>query len=145
MANEKNLTPFSDPDVARAAARKSAEVRRANKLARAQAKAIADRDLQDWIGLYKREDLADACAAAAQKVAHMILGGEITDQRALVQALPVLVDIARIEQGLHTTATMHATVTSSDALARLTSLREQAADRSLVVDVTHRPDTPPAD
>lgn len=142
-ARENNLAPFSDPDKARAAARKSAEVRRANKLAKQQAEAVINREIAEWVDLYERDNLGDACAAAAQKVAHMILSGAITDQRALVQALPVLVDIARLEAGQHTSATMHATVTlPDDQMARLQALRAQAADRSLVVDAGAQSITP---
>lgn len=125
---ERNLRPFDDPEKARAAAAKSAESRRKNKLAKQQAEAAINRDLNEWMALYERDKLGEMCAAAAQKVAHMILSGEISDHRSLVQALPVLVDIARLEQGLHTSATMHANVTMSaeDARAKLETIRSRA-------------------
>jgi len=94
----------------------------------------------------EREQLGPASAAAATKIAHMILSGEISDERSLVQALPVLVDIARLEEGLHTTATMHASVTlPSDAMHRIEALRHQASDRSLVSGTRPQTETPPAD
>ena len=123
--HERNLTHFTS-ETARAAARKSAEVRRQRKAEQAAAAAAAKRDIQEWVDTYEREQLGESCAAAAQKIAHMILDGEITDQRALVAALPVLSDIARLEAGQHTAATLHATI--SDPAARLAALRGQAAD-----------------
>ena len=130
-AHAANLTPFNSESAKKAAA-KSVESRRRKREAERVAQAVVNRSIEEWVDTYEREQLAPACAAAAQKVAHMILSGEISDQRALVQALPVLVDIARIEEGLHTSATMHATLTmDDDARARLMALRAQAEPRAL--------------
>ena len=120
-----NLTPF-DSERARAAALKSAQVRRERAAAKRAAEAAASRDLDEWVTTYQREQLGPACAAAAQKIAHKILSGEIDDPRSLVSALPVLVDIARLEAGLNTTATMHVTATL-DPMARIRELRARAA------------------
>jgi hypothetical protein len=123
--HQANLKHF-DSDRARAAAQKSAEVRRAKKQERAVAEAVARRDIDEWVSTYKREALGDACAAAAQKIAHDVLSGAVTDQRALVAALPVLFDIARLEAGQVTALTAHATITTDQQMTRLRELRAQA-------------------
>lgn len=118
--------PRFNSETAKAAALKSLEAKRAKKEAVKAAEAVAKQDINGWIDMYQRDQLSAVTAAAAQKIAHMILDGEITDQRALVQALPALVDITRIEEGLHTTASMHATITGQTVLDRITELRAQA-------------------
>lgn len=132
--HERNLTPFSDPEVARAAAKKGWENRRKRKAMEDEIKAAQNRDLAAWVEAYPRNDLGPTCAAAAQYIAHKIMDGTIADPRALVSALPVLVDIARLESGLHTSATMHAQVTMgpNDTMARIQALRERASEASSV-------------
>jgi hypothetical protein len=125
--HEVNLKPFSDPEVARAAALKGWENRRKRKEQEEEIKAAQKRDLEAWVEAYPRDELGPRCAAAAQYIAHKIMDGTIADPRALVQALPVLVDIARLESGLHTNATMHASVTMpADAMSRIDGLRQRA-------------------
>lgn len=131
------LTKFTS-ETARAAALKSqAKQKEKREQARAEAaieKARTERDLSDWTDLYQRDQLSAVTAAAAQKIAHMILDGEIKDDRALIQALPALVDITRLEEGLHTSATMHASVSmSGDPMEKIREIRAQAQRNVLEV------------
>jgi hypothetical protein len=140
--HESNLRHFNS-ETARAAAAKSAETRRRNKQEKAVAQAVMKREVGEWVATYQREDLGPLCAAAAQKVAHMILNGEIKDERALIQALPVLVDITRIEGGEHTTATMHAHLSMvADPMERIAALRAKAQANLGVLDVVVPPPPP---
>ena len=103
------------------------------------------RDLTEWMRVYERDQLAATTAAAAQKIAHMILDGEITDQKALIQALPYLVDITRLEEGKHTNATLHATMTGGEAMERIRAIREQAGTVTPELDAPTEPEATSTD
>lgn len=125
--NGNPTLPRFNSETAKAAAAKSAESRRAKKRAAAEHKAVVERDLNQWVNLYERNQLGDVAAATAQKLCDDILCGRIeVDARAAAALLPALVDIARIEAGLHTSATMHATVTA-DPMEYIREIRARAA------------------
>ena len=75
----------------------------------------------------------------------MILDGDITDQKALVQALPYLVDITRLEEGKHTNATLHATMTGGEAMERIRAIREQAGTVTPELDAPTEPEATSTD
>lgn len=128
------LTPFTS-ETASAAGKKSAAARRARAAAKRQADAITNRNLAEWCDTYERDKLGEVAAATAQKLCDDILCGRIeVDARSAAPLLSALVDIARIEAGLHTSATMHATITTDQTLDRIRQLRAQAQPLGLVVD-----------
>ena len=136
-AHEKNLVRFN-PETARAAALRSAEVRREKKRKREDLELANSLDIESWMDTYKREQMGEACAAAVQKIAHMVLDGSLTDQRALVSALPVLFEIARTEAGEFTSITAHASLSVPDSVARLQTIRAQALGQG-TIDTTSSP------
>ncbi len=127
MGTSANLIPY-DSASAREAGIRSGIAKRERAAAKRAADAVLNQSIAEWAATYQRELLGPGCAAAAQKIAHMVLNGELTDQRALVAALPVLFDIARLEAGQHTNATVHATISTDESLSRLHALRAQALD-----------------
>jgi hypothetical protein len=133
-----NLVPFTKGDErAKAAGRASAAARAAKRAAEAEAQgelaARAAQTLQEWSATFQREELGDRAALAAQKIADDVLTGAIVvDARSAAPLLTALVDIARIEAGLHTSATLTATITSEQMTARLDVLRQQAGGHNQV-------------
>jgi hypothetical protein len=128
------LVPFTK-ETASAAGKKSAENRRARAAAKRAAEAVTNRKLDEWCATYERDKLGEVAAATAQKLCDDILNGRIeVDARAAAALLPALVDIARIEAGLHTSATMHANVTmSGDPMEKIREIRAQAQRNVLEV------------
>ena len=127
------LTPFTK-ETASAAGKKSAENRRARATARRAADAITNRKLDEWCATYERDRLGEVAAATAQKLCDDILCGRIeVDARSAAALLPALVDIARIEAGLHTSATMHANVAMTDPMERIREIRARAQTNVLEV------------
>ena len=70
------LTPFTS-ETASAAGKKSAANRRAKAAAKRAADAVTNRNLQEWVATYQRDNLGDVAAATAQKLCDDILCGRI--------------------------------------------------------------------
>ena len=133
------LTPFTS-ETASAAGKKSAANRRAKAAAKRAADAVTNRNLMEWVDTYQRDNLGDVAAATAQKLCDDILCGRIeVDARAAAALLPALVDIARIEAGLHTSATMHATITA-DPMEYIREIRARAAQPQALPTASATPD-----
>jgi hypothetical protein len=128
-----HLVPFvaGDPDGRAAeAARKSHAVRRAKRaMVRADAQAVAAhlRTLRDS---HERDRLGESCAAAAADLVGRVTRGEIPVRHAgdAAELVRVLVDIARLEAGQPTSASVVAHLTSDAARARLAELRAMAGE-----------------
>jgi hypothetical protein len=138
-----NLRPFNS-ETASAAGKKSAATRRARKVAMDLHQrgdiTRATRTVQQWIDTYERDRLGEVAAATAQHCMMLVLNGEVQlDGRALAQLMETATTIARLEEGLHTSATIHATLSTDDTIERIRALRAQANRSTLEVVNDTRP------
>lgn len=118
-----------DSETAKAAAKRSAEVRRAKRdLARGEVTTLAQK-LDTLRDTYQRDDLGPNAAALAQHTMSRVMAGEIPIRHAgeAAELLRVLVDVARLEAGEATAHTAHVSMTAEQVTARVTELQRQAA------------------
>jgi hypothetical protein len=125
VRNGGTLTPFRKGDGRAAeAGRRGAATRRARALAeRAASDAVAS-ELRTLAGSYRREDLGPAAVAAALDMIGRVVRGE-QSVRDPADWVRVLVDVARLEAGEPTSASVVAHVGGA-ALARARELRDEA-------------------
>jgi hypothetical protein len=100
MVERSGLIPF-DSERARAAGLRSAESRRAAKLAGKLSAEGASAELRQFARTWQRDDLAPLVFAAAAELVGRTLRGEIPVRNGaeLAEVLRVLVDIGRLETG----------------------------------------------
>lgn len=132
MPRGEHLRPFTSA-TASEAGKRSAAARKAKAAEQRAAKAVIERSLTEWADTFQREDLGTRCALAAQKVAADILSGAIVvTEKNAAPILTALVDITRLEEGLHTSATMHASITmGDDPMDRIRQIRAAAQGGSV--------------
>jgi len=124
--NTAGLRPFTT-DTAAAAGRASVEARRARKAIAATETSALRAELDRVRDTFQRDELGEAAAAVAGQLLARVAAGAIVVKGPDVAALlRVLVDIARLEAGEHTSAALVGHVSTSDALARVATLREEA-------------------
>ena len=133
MATDRttHLQPFTKGDPrAVEAGRKGAETRRAKRDAAALV-SVKDADagahmVQRLMTRYERGNLGPVAAAAAQHVIAGVATGAIPMRNGSEAAdfLRVVFDMARLEEGQHTSATLHASVDTAALVARIEALRE---------------------
>ena len=130
-----NLRPFRKGDPAASiAGRKGAETRRAKRaITRAETVAVA-KHLQLLALSYERDQLGDSAAALAMEMIGRVSRGEIPVRNGseAAELVRVLVDVARIEAGQYTSATV---TVKADDIARAVALRDAARNAIDVVDV----------
>ena len=127
-----SLKPFNGPDGAaraKAAGIKSGEVRRANKqkkeLANIKTSNELNTHLNDLINTFKRDQLPQSAAAAAQYlIAKVVSGGIEIPGNAVGGLIETLLNMARLEEGQSTSNSVVAHMSSKDALDRLVELRQ---------------------
>lgn len=130
----KNLKPYGTTPEAKARAKaagiKSGEVRRANKQAKELAQTTNSTDLHNHltklVTTFKRDQLPQTAAAAAQYLIAKVISGhiEITGKD-VAPLIATLVDVARLEEGQSTSNAVVAHMSSKEALDRLTLLRQE--------------------
>lgn len=131
MSNDPraNLIPFKKGD-ARAveAGKKGAAAKRARRAAQAATSEAVARELDTLRTTLQRDDLGPTAAAAAQLLIGRVATGDIPvrngDEAAAL--LRALVDVARIEEGQHTSASIVGHIDGTAAIERIRSLREAA-------------------
>ena len=124
------LTPFVKGDErAREAGRKSVEVRRqkalANKVQEAKNATDLAQHLATFTTTFSRDDIGAQAAAVGQMILARLAANQIPIRHAAdaAELLKVLVDVTRLEEGLHTTASLSATLSSEAVIARIEQLR----------------------
>jgi hypothetical protein len=128
------LTPF-DTQTARAAAQRSAEVRRARKRLGPTTTLDVRRLLDDAVQAHERSKLGPTAAALAAEIMGRLLVGEIKLRGAdVAPVLRALVDIARLESGEPTSAALVAHVDAATIASRVTELQRQARAALAVVE-----------
>jgi hypothetical protein len=128
------LTPFNST-TARAAAQRSAEVRRARRRLGTATSLDVSHVIADALQAHERSKLGPLAAALAAEVMGRLLTNEIKLRGADVgPVLRALVDIARLEAGEATSATLVAHVDASAVAARVGELQRRA--RAALVAVT---------
>ena len=132
MAQQPGLQPFTKGDErARAAGRKSAQVRAAKRAAQQAAQAANEQELQHTItthlNTFQREQLGPAALAAASVIIGRILRNEIEiSEKSAADLIRTLTDIGRMEAGQATSLSGVVHVGKAD-LERLQALRESAS------------------
>ena len=128
MPRTDQLTPF-DSERARAAGKRSAEVRAAQRLAKVDTASSARQALETLADTYQRQDLGRYAIACAGWIMGQIVTGRIRvpggDAAALLRAC---VDIARLEAGEATSHALHAHLSAGDVRARVAELQQQARE-----------------
>jgi hypothetical protein len=130
MANTANLRPFVKGD-ARASELGRAgvvarEAKRAARVGDAPAMAV---ELGRVCSAFKREELGEQAAAVAGYLLASVASGRIVVKGPDVAALlRVLVDVARLEAGEHTSAALVGHLSGGAALERVAVLRQQARE-----------------
>lgn len=128
----EHLTPFIEGDSrAVIAGKKSGEVRRARAVAE-RAKRSEDAltlasHLATFTQTFDRTDVGAQAAAVAQMILARIAANQIPIRHAAdaAELLRVLVDVTRLEEGLHTTASLSAQLDSSAIVARIEQMRAE--------------------
>ena len=127
-----NLKPFGQDAegkrLASEAGRKSGEARRKKREQRELSNIVEpdqiSHKLDEVLTSFKREELGPSAASAAQYlIGRVISGGIEIPGNAVGGLIETLVGIARLESGLSTSNSVHVSMSSSDALARLENLR----------------------
>jgi hypothetical protein len=144
-AQADNLRPFT-PETAVAAAAKSAEIRRAKRDARRKEAQSVARHLATLTAVHDRAQLGPIAAAAAMDCIGRVASGEVPIRNASEAAewVRVLVDVARLESGEATSASIVAHI----GPAEVRSLRDEArkalalGDGSAVALAAAEDDTP---
>jgi hypothetical protein len=136
-----NLQPFQkgDPRASEAGRRGAAAKRAKREIERASSQETSAH-IATLVTTYTREDLGPAAAAAAVELIGRVSRGEIPVRHAgdAAELVKVLVDVARLEAGESTSNAVVAHVTS-DQLARVRALQEQARTATEVVEVAIPP------
>jgi hypothetical protein len=110
------------------AGKRSAEARRARKLLAARDAATLAQQLDNVRSAFTRNELGPNAAAVAGQLMSRVLTGDIPvrngDEAAAL--LRVLVDVARLEAGEATAHSLHATISTEQAVERIGRLQEAA-------------------
>lgn len=132
-ANVDNLRPFKPGDPrAIEAGRKSAAVRRAKRADQVQRGSDAASELRAFAASFERGDVAPAAWAVAGLLLHKIASGAIEVRRGDEAAalLRAVVDVARMEGGEPTSASVVAHMSSGDMAARIARLQAEVIEAS---------------
>lgn len=130
----EHLQPFAKgSERARELGRRGGQARAAKAAAKRDAAAATTQQAADALHTatqrFNRQDLAPHAAAAAQLIIGRVATGDIPvrngDEAAAL--LRALVDVARLEEGQHTAATIIAHADTSQMLDRIRALRERAS------------------
>lgn len=121
-----NLRPFHQGDPrAIAAGRKGAMTRQARRaIARGQARDVSE-TVATLVATHERGILGPVAAAAAIDAIGRVARGEVTP-RDWTEWVRVMVDVARLEEGQHTSAALVAHLGSDDTAARVAALQTSA-------------------